>query len=50
MTEKISSVIIHLECGDHLVFILQTEIETCPQIDAQNTAKQVKSKWLGCTQ
>lgn len=33
VTENISSVINYLECGDHLVFMLETEAETCPQSD-----------------
>lgn len=31
VTENITSVISHLECGDYLVFILETETEICPQ-------------------
>lgn len=34
VTENVSSVINHLECGDHLVFILETEAETCPQSES----------------
>lgn len=46
-TEDISSVISRVECGDHLVFLLEAETETCPQSDSTQGAKQVQRERLG---
>lgn len=42
MTQNISRVTNHLECGDHLVFILETETEIALKVMAQKKAKEVK--------